>query len=76
MAYVEVNVDIEDYLDEVSTGALKDELTRRKVFAISPLPEPPSHVIADLKKAFERKDPHEFYFVLRKAEMYLEAIDE
>ena len=71
----EVEIDPEDYMDAISTEALKVELARRKVEHDGPLADPPSHIISDLKRAFESKNPHEFYYLVRKVEMLLEAVD-
>lgn len=75
MAYVEVEIYPEEYLDEVSTDKLQRELARRKVEPDCPLPESPAHIISDLKKAHEAQDHHEFYFLVRKIERLLEAVD-
>lgn len=75
MAYVEVEIYPEEYLEEISTDTLKIELARRKVQPDFPLAEPPAHIIADLKKAYEAQNHHEFYFLVRKVERILEAVD-
>lgn len=72
----EVEIDPEDYMDAISTKALRAELDKRedkpeKVL----LSEPPAHIIADLKRAFEAQNPHEFYYLLRKVERMLEHVD-
>lgn len=73
MAYVEVEIDVEEHLDEVSTDDLKAELARRDIVVFGLTAEPAAHIIADLKKSFERNDPHEFYYLVRKIEMMMEA---
>lgn len=73
MAHVEVEIDVEEHLDEVSTDYLKDELARRDIVVFGLMPEPVSHIIAELKKSFERNDPHEFYYLTRKIEMMMES---
>lgn len=72
---VDVDIDIDEHLSEASTEALKEELRSREWENDVLLPEPPEHIISDIKKAFEVNNPHEFYFLLRKVESYLEAVN-
>lgn len=79
--YVNIEIDIDEYLDEVSTAALKREIATRgnerdgEVSVSVSLAEPPAHTIYDLKKSYESQNPHEFYYLVRKIEMMLEDID-
>lgn len=76
MAVIDVDFDPEDYIEEIETKALKEELKKRCAQESNPLNEPPSHIIADMKRAFEDRNPHEFSYLLRKVENILEAVDD
>lgn len=75
MAYIEVEVDVAEILSEASTRELKEELAYRGRGLNGPLTEPPCHIISDIKRAFEAKNPHEFYYLIRKVEMLLDVVD-
>ena len=75
MAVIDVDFDPEDYIDEIPTSSLREELSRRREKDGFLLSESPYHTIAELNRAFEKQDRCEFSFLVKKIEKLLEDVD-
>lgn len=68
MASIDVDIDIDDYLDEATTEALVAELKYREKkknpYKTDGLPWGPAEMADDLRKAFYAKDANQFEFLL------------